>query len=162
MTEYNKDAFVKAGDLDRMLNELVQKLSSMGGGLDLDTIYPVGSIYLSFENTSPASFLGGTWEQIVDKFLRLSNNTDVGGADNITLTTGQMPIHRHNGYDNGSPATTTVNGPQHYLKQVWTWIASGQSQSSLHGITMTTNTGGSTAHSNMPAYQNVYGWKRIA
>ena len=30
----------------------------------INSIYPVGSIYLSINNVSPASFIGGTWEQI--------------------------------------------------------------------------------------------------
>lgn len=30
----------------------------------LTKVYPVGSVYLSVSNTSPASFLGGSWEQI--------------------------------------------------------------------------------------------------
>ena len=29
----------------------------------LDTVYPVGSIYITTSNTSPASFLGGSWER---------------------------------------------------------------------------------------------------
>lgn len=32
--------------------------------LDLQTIYPIGSIYMSVNSTSPASLFGGTWEQI--------------------------------------------------------------------------------------------------
>lgn len=32
----------------------------------LEEIFPVGSIYLSIQNKSPASFLGGSWEQITN------------------------------------------------------------------------------------------------
>jgi hypothetical protein len=28
----------------------------------LDTVYPVGAIYLSVSSTSPATLFGGTWE----------------------------------------------------------------------------------------------------
>ena len=37
--------------------------------LDLDTVYPVGSVYTSVNSTSPASLFGGTWELIQNKFL---------------------------------------------------------------------------------------------
>jgi hypothetical protein len=30
----------------------------------LETVYPVGSIYMSSEDVSPASFLGGTWDEV--------------------------------------------------------------------------------------------------
>lgn len=29
---------------------------------DWETIYPIGSIYMSTNTTNPATFLGGTWE----------------------------------------------------------------------------------------------------
>lgn len=32
-------------------------------------VYPVGSIYMSFDSTSPAGIFGGVWERIKDKFL---------------------------------------------------------------------------------------------
>ena len=36
----------------------------MRGGLLLDAIFPVGSVYVSSNNQSPAQFLGGTWERV--------------------------------------------------------------------------------------------------
>ena len=56
----------------------------------LDTIYPVGSIYMSVNNISPQTFLGGTWEQIKDTFLLSAGDTyaagSTGGADIKTGT----------------------------------------------------------------------------
>lgn len=41
----------------------------------LDVVYPVGSIYLSMNSTSPASFVGGTWKQINGALLMPSNTS---------------------------------------------------------------------------------------
>lgn len=46
----------------------------------LDVIYPVGSVYMSFNSTSPASFIGGTWEQLTNTFLYCSNNSGKTGG----------------------------------------------------------------------------------
>lgn len=35
----------------------------------VDKAYPVGAVYISVNNTSPATLFGGTWEQIKDVFL---------------------------------------------------------------------------------------------
>lgn len=35
----------------------------------INAVYPVGSIYLSVNNTSPTYLFGGTWEKIEDRFL---------------------------------------------------------------------------------------------
>ena len=40
----------------------------MRGGLLLDAIFPVGSVYVSSNNQSPAQFLGGTWERVENVF----------------------------------------------------------------------------------------------
>lgn len=37
--------------------------------VDIDNVYPVGSIYQSTVDVSPAYFIGGTWERIQGKFL---------------------------------------------------------------------------------------------
>lgn len=65
----------------------------------IDMIYPVGAIYMSAKNVSPASFLGGTWNQIKDRFLLSSGDSyaagNTGGEATHTLSTAEMPSHGH-------------------------------------------------------------------
>ena len=62
----------------------------------IDLIYPVGSVYMSFNSTSPTTLFGGEWEQIVDKFLWCTNSSgETGGEATHTLTVDEMPSHRH-------------------------------------------------------------------
>lgn len=62
-------------------------------------IYPIGSIYLSVDETSPASLFGGTWEQLKDRFLLGAGDSysagATGGEASHTLTTAEMPSHSH-------------------------------------------------------------------
>lgn len=50
----------------------------------LDIVYPVGSIYISVNNVSPANSVGGTWEKIEGRFLRAAesgeNSAETGGS----------------------------------------------------------------------------------
>lgn len=65
----------------------------------LDIIYPVGSMYFSVSSVSPASTVGGTWEQIKDAVLAASGDSysttvnTFGG--NKAITINQMPVHNH-------------------------------------------------------------------
>ena len=66
----------------------------------LDKIYPVGSVYMSFTNKSPATFLGGTWEALNDgRVLIAANSTyavnSTGGESEVALTAEQLPAHSH-------------------------------------------------------------------
>ena len=69
--------------------------------IPIDMIYPVGSIYMSINNTNPSLLFGGTWEQISDRFLLGAGTTytngNTGGSATVTLTTEQMPAHTHTG-----------------------------------------------------------------
>ena len=63
----------------------------------LQTLYPIGSIYMSMNKTDPSTFIGGTWVLIQNRFL-LSVGTDTdskteGGSD--TITTEHLPSHNH-------------------------------------------------------------------
>lgn len=66
------------------------KLDGMTSSALLDLVYPVGSIYMNANNISPASFLGGTWEEITGKFLLARSSAHeagtTGGNETITLS----------------------------------------------------------------------------
>ena len=53
----------------------------------LNVVYPVGSIYTSVNNVSPQTFLGGTWQQIQERFLLAS------GGDYTAGSTGGEAVH---------------------------------------------------------------------
>lgn len=70
----------------------------------LEIIYPIGSCYFSTESTSPAEFIGGTWEQMTGGVLGLVGSTGVasagenGGSTKISID--QLPSHSHAIIDN--------------------------------------------------------------
>lgn len=73
----------------------------------LDSLYPVGSIYISYNSTSPASRFGGSWTQITDRFLLAQGTSyrtagSTGGEADVTLTTSQIPSHTHTANHNHS------------------------------------------------------------
>ena len=55
----------------------------------LQAVYPVGSVWLSTINVSPASVVGGTWQQVEDRFIRTGiSATQTGGSDTISWKYG--------------------------------------------------------------------------
>ncbi len=65
----------------------------------LNTVYPVGSIYISVSSANPSTFIGGEWEQIAQGRTLFG----AGELNNITYTAGEtidagLPDHAHYGY----------------------------------------------------------------
>lgn len=56
--------------------------------------WPVGSIYMSVNSTSPATLFGGTWQRIQDRFLIAAGSTykagGTGGEATHTLTAASV------------------------------------------------------------------------
>ena len=148
----------------------------------LDFIYPVGSIYLSVNNVSPASFLGGTWEALQDRFLIGAGDTyavnATGGSTTHTLTIAELPSHTHEFSGSSIAAHThTVNRVVDYTSASNENVC--RADSNLNGsYQITSNTtssaggssasgsinsvGSNSAHSIMNPYLAVYMWKRTA
>ena len=140
------------------------------GGTIYDIAYPIGSIYMSVNSTSPAVLFGGAWEQIKDTFLLACGDTytagSTGGEANHTLKVDEIPAHKHwmnaVGITNNKGASgTTVGGFK--MNGKWNTLANGGNSDGYGDGTYTTgSTGGGAAHNNMPPYLAVYMWKRIA
>jgi len=142
-------------------------------------IYPIGSVYISVNSTSPATLFGGTWVQMKDRFLLGAGDTYANGATggsktknfshthttgNCTLTVDQIPAHSHAyklAYGGNDPAKGLGYGNSlagmfdnaDFIQNA------GGGKAHNHGNT------GSALSSNfdiMPPYTVVYMWKRTA
>ena len=144
--------------------------------------YPIGSIYMSVDDTNPSTLFGGTWSRIENRFLLASgssytlktNGTNTtGGEATHSLTQSEMPRHTHTQnshyhqmYGNWSTGTGSSSG---YINTSNRSVATRNTES-----TTATNkyTGGNTsigetagngiAHNNMPPYVVVSIWQRTA
>ena len=139
-------------------------------------IYPIGRGFIDFTDTDYSNYLGLTWErELVGMFPvgYKSGDTDfgtmgkTGGEKTHTLTINEMPSHNHSITDNGhthtiSHAISQTKGTQGTSNFV---MSSGNytttTTNAKTGISIN-NTGGGQAHNNLPPYQVVAYWKRIA
>ena len=72
----------------------------------LDLIYPVGSIYMSVNNTNPGTLFGGTWSQIQDRFILAAGSTYSGGATGGSASINLSHSHTVNSHNHSLPANT--------------------------------------------------------
>ena len=113
-----------------------------------ELIYPIGSIYTSMNAINPGSFIGGTWEQIVDRFLYCSNSSlETGGSKKITVE--QLPAHSH------SITELDIRGNEDGSNQ-YTIAKYGGNDTTIK----TGNTGNGQDY--MPEYMTVFAWYRTA
>ena len=134
-----------------------------------DIVYPVGSIYMSVSNTSPATLFGGTWEQIQNRFLLAAGSSytagDTGGEAAHTLTELEIPRHTHALRANTSWGESEALAPwaQYFGSNILYDVgASGGTITSSYYAEVAQPVGSGAAHNNMPPYLVVYMWKRTA
>ena len=123
----------------------------------LGLVYPVGSIYMSINNVSPATLFGGKWVQIKGRFLLGASDVykanTTGGEVAHTLTNDEMPNHQHSIWfpNSGGEQSAEIGYPETGSKNTYYAEAS-----------KTSGTGGGAAHNNMPPYLVVYMWRRLS
>ena len=131
--------------------------------MDLDDFYPIGSVYVSFNSTSPASLFGGTWERISNKFLYGTSNDqelgDTGGNSTHTHTLG-------NGYAKVDFRSSRLNL---YRKTTAIWTGNIKTDFDMntddsgYGGNQSVELGGKTdSGDSMPPLIKVAIWKRTA
>ena len=95
-------------ETDKKLKWLYDKVQSTA-----DQIYPVGSVYISFNSTSPTTLFGGTWTRLKDRVLMASGDVyaanSTGGSATVTLNTNQIPSHNHSISTDGTHSHTATN-----------------------------------------------------
>ena len=80
-------------------------------------LYPVGSVYISFNSADPSTLFGGTWQRLKDTYLLVNGDSyapyTTGGSATKTIAVSNMPSHNHSVSSSGShthSATTSSAG----------------------------------------------------
>ena len=109
-TKNEFDAWFKL--VDKKLNYLYGQLQDTASKL-----YPIGSVYISFNSADPSTLFGGTWQRLKDTFLLVNGDSyapnTTGGSATKTIAVSNMPSHNHSVSSSGShthSATTSSAG----------------------------------------------------
>ncbi len=163
------------------LQRRVSDLETLGSGAVevINTVYPVGSIYMSVSSISPETLFGGTWEQIKDTFLLSCGDSytagATGGEASHTLTKSELPAHTHGSKTltgklwniasqsnvalNASGIVSLMSQEGHSVGSDLTTDYDGFKIDATHEHS---SVGNGDAHNNMPPYLAVYMWQRTA
>ena len=147
----------------------------------LELFYPVGSVYISVNNTNPSTLFGGTWVQIEDVFLLSAGSTYTAGVTGgqAEYDADDMPAHTHT---RGTMEIEGIVGPlddssnnvltgAFYNMGSYAYDASSSGSGSgwklgfkaSNGWTGETSQSGTNENATiMPPYLVVYMWKRTA
>ena len=140
----------------------------------VDTIYPVGSIYITTSNVNPSELFPGTeWERYSEgrtivghdgtNYVTNDMSKGSGGISTVTLSDSNLPSHSHNlvyakaNSISGSTAITVAQMPSHshtatvrtsIIGQggVTNYTIDGGGQTLLNNIALIGNTGGNQGH----------------
>ena len=127
-----------------------------------DTIYPVGSIYMSVNATNPSELFGGTWVAWGSGRVPVGVDTSdsdfstiekAGGEKTHELSINEMPSHTHANYAKRTNVTINSSGN--------TIISCHRSNTGASTGDNIGKTGSNAPHNNLQPYITCYMWKRI-
>lgn len=76
-------------------------------------LYPIGSVYISFNATDPSTLFGGTWQRLKDTFLLVNGDSyapnTTGGSATKTIGVTNLPAHNHSVSSSGSHTHASAN-----------------------------------------------------
>lgn len=144
----------------------------------VDLIYPVGSYFITessdFDTVAKVeNHFGGTWVQVTETFLygstsaTNSGTTSQAGEKTHTLTTAEMPAHTHRVWSGTGKTSNSAGLGYSYCYSIGgcdndTTSKSWMSKTGAKSQPLLENTGGGSAHNNMPPYRTVYMYRRTA
>lgn len=130
-----------------------------------NALYPVGSIYMSVNNTNPSTFFGGTWEAWGAGKVPVGVDTadtdfatveKTGGEKTHILTESEMPKHSH-----GLPTFYSNPEKENITFADSAFNADKASDGNVSNGGQVISAGGGQAHNNLQPYITCYMWKRI-
>ena len=148
--------------------------------INVDFIYPIGSVYITTQSINPSVLFGGKWEQtcksrcIMGAGSNISNTDDSWGSyaassynfvsgsrigeSSHLLTQGEMPSHSHSSVYRHI-GTDDSNFSGHIANSV---EANDTGTDKRKDQLTTGSTGGGSAHNNIPPVEVYYIWKRVS
>ena len=144
----------------------------------LESVYPVGSIFISISATDPGTSLGfGTWSRFGEGRMLVSQNSsdsdfdtaeETGGAKTHTISESQLPSHQHftmntgNGFGNSLEDNVNNTGTTNSRGGLGNNDYIMQSVSSAANAGKTSAVGSGSAVTHMNPYIVAYMWKRTS
>lgn len=153
--------YIFTGEKERVsIEELSNDIANLVKSSILNSCYPIGSIYMSVESTSPSILFGGTWGALNEGRVLIGANSTYpvnskGGEVTHTLTVNEIPSHTH------ETTLDARHGRRGAASYAPTW-SSGDTRDARDVTVESGSIGGSQAHNNMQPYLAVYMWKRIS
>lgn len=102
---FAEEAYVTNEALKNVIEELKKYVDKQSpGGVTLDSVYPIGSVYISANGANPNAIIGGTWEEFATGRTLigydpadddLTETGMIGGEKTHTFTIEEMPSHNH-------------------------------------------------------------------
>ena len=148
-------------DWDKLVNSIKSEM------------YPVGSVYITYNNVNPGTFLGGTWVQFGQGRTLIGQGTGNDGSTSMSftanstggeykhkLTVDEMPNHKHAVYIQNTTSNPQTNAPRWTVALPNSW-KQYTSETKLFGPSTGLN-GNDASHNNIQPYITVYFWKRTA
>ena len=140
-----------------------------------DSIYPVGSVYISFAETNPEELFGGEWTALEDTFLLGASSkypTDsVGGSDLIkaenlpshthTATCEETGAHVHRYTSQTLYSKNNSGGQSSSASNSWSSYNTESAGDHTHAITVD-DTNQQRGEVYLPPYISVHMWRRVS
>lgn len=138
----------------------------------LNKIFPVGAVYITYDNNNPGTFLGGTWERFGQGRTLVGEGTGNDGSTSMFFTSNstggefkhklvleEMPNHTHYILDQPSDGNTGFSGDPGG-KSPYTRATERADRTKRYWWGTTYPSGGDKAHNNVQPYIVTYFWRR--
>ena len=157
----------------------VDGIIKLAGKSLLDKLFPIGAVYITYNDNNPGNFLGGTWERFGQGRTLVGEGTGNDGSTSMSFTTNntggeykhqlsyyEMPGHSHNeyvmveGYSDW-PSFTPLQYSMLFNWQKGEYRDGGTYHAArVSANTNTSTEGGSQNHNNVQPYIVTYFWRR--